>query len=180
MKTYKALQVDAATDDPISGKTVYWRMGVEWCTVLWQDFKFSTNELAKFTQYMADNDVANLTEERRKEISEKIKAKGVEWQLRNTVNSSIKTSNKIDSAIVELMDYNTQGTVDYSLLACEYLIENKGFGKKRLNKAIGSVYFLDALDCNTICQMRKDLFDKKRIWLELSKMDTEESGITVI
>lgn len=179
MKTYKALQADAESKDPIQAKTVYWRMGVEWCTVLWIDFKFSANELAKFTKYIADNDVTNMTEDRRLAIDEKLKAKGVEWGLKNSVPEKIKTNNSIDSAIADLMFYNTKATVDYSLLACEYLIERKGFGNKRLSKAIGSVYCMDALDARAIWQARKDLFERKGIWIELSEVDNKENAIVI-
>ena len=68
MRTYQALKKDAENKESISGKTVYWRMAVEWCTALWKEEKFSTNELAKFLQYIADNNVTELTEERREEI----------------------------------------------------------------------------------------------------------------
>ena len=63
-----ALKKDAENETSISSRTVYWRMGVEWCTVLWKDEKFSTNEIVKFVQYIKDNNVTELTEERRAEI----------------------------------------------------------------------------------------------------------------
>ena len=57
--------------------------------------------------------------------------------------------------------------MDYSLLACEYLIKQKGYAKKRLDRVVGDVYFLDSLSAKEIWDMRQDLFDNKGIWIDL-------------
>lgn len=173
MRTYAALKKDAQNEDSISGKTVYFRMGVVWCTTLWKEENFSTNELVKFQKYIKENDVTNLTEERRKEIQEKLYAKGIDWYLRNGTQKQ-KKKNEVDQAINDLEYYNSKACVDYSLLACEYLMLEKGFGKKRLDRVIGNIYYLDNIKSVIICQMRKDLFDNKGIWIELTSGDFPE------
>ena len=168
MRTYATLKKDAENNTSITGNTVYWRMGVEWCTALWKEENFSTNELAKFVQYIKDNDVTELTEERREEVRNAIGEKGTDWLLKNTVTPQ-KMKNAVDQAINDLDFYNNKASVDYSLLACEYLIKFKGYGKKRLDRIIGDVYYLDSQKAELIWQMRQDLFDHKGIWIELGE-----------
>ena len=175
MRTYQALKKDAENKESISGKTVYWRMAVEWCTALWKEEKFSTNELAKFLQYIADNHVTELTEERREEIRKAIGGKGADWILKNTV-IPCKKKNAVDQAVNDLEFYNTKACVDYSLLACEYLITQKGYAKKRLDRVIGNVYYLDNLTADLVWKMRQELFDQKGIWVELGKDDIPEDA----
>lgn len=175
MRVYQAYKKDILSEDSIAYKTVYFRMGVVWCVTLWKEEKFSTNELVKFQKYIKENDVTNITEERRKEIQEKLYAKGVDWYLRNSVQQQ-KMKNDIDQVINDLEYYNTKASVDYSLLACEYLIDYKGYGKKRLDRVIGDVYHLDNVKSSVICEMRKDLFDSKGIWIELTSGDFPEDA----
>lgn len=125
MRVYQAYKKDILSENSIAYKTVYFRMGVVWCVTLWKEEKFSTNELVKFQKYIKENDVTNITEERRKEIQEKLNAKGVDWYLRNSVQQQ-KMKNDIDQVINDLEYYNTKASVDYSLLACEYLVDSKG------------------------------------------------------
>ena len=171
MKTYAAMKKDTEQGTDFRNKTAYWRMGVEWSAVLWKEEKFSTNEIAKFLQYIMSHNVTELSEERREEIRKMLGSK-VDWTLRNTVTRSNKGS-RIDRAVNELAYYNTKTSVDYSLLACEYLITQKGYARKRLDRVIGNVHFLDGLDAGMVITMRQDLFDNKGIWIELDG-DTPE------
>ena len=175
MKTYAAMKKDAEQGTSIQNNIAYWGMGVIWCATLWKEENFSTNELVKFLQYIKDNDVTELTEERREEIREAIGSKGVEWILKNTVTLQ-KKKNAVDQAINELTYHNTKVSVDYSLLACEYLIKHKGYAKKRLNRVIGDVYYLDGMPSEMIGQLRQELFDNKGIWIELGKDDIPDGA----
>ena len=164
LRTHQALKKEQEQGTELNRQMVYFRMGVEWSAVLWKEEKFSTNEIAKFLQYIADN-VTELSEQRREEIRGLLDGK-VEWTLKNTVVMG-KNRSIIDKEYNELEYYNTQVSVDYSMLACEYLIKQKGYATKRLNRVIGDVYFLDSLSAKEIWQMRQDLFDNKGIWIDL-------------
>lgn len=175
MRVYQAYKKDIARDDSIAYKTVYFRMGVVWCVTLWKEEKFSTNELVKFQKYIKENDVTNVSEERRKEIQDKLYAKGVDWYLSNGVQKQ-KKKHDIDQTINDLESFYAKVSVEYSLLACEYLMEHKGFGKKRLDRVIGNIYLLDNIKTAILCEMRKDLFDNKGIWIELTSGDYSEEA----
>lgn len=164
LRTHQALKKEQEQGTELNRQMVYFRMGVEWSAVLWKEEKFSANEIAKFLQYIADN-VTELSEQRREEIRGLLDGK-VEWTLKNTVVIG-KNRSVIDKEYNELKYYNTQVSVDYSLLACEYLIKQKGYAKKRLDRVVGDVYFLDSLSAKEIWDMRQDLFDNKGIWIDL-------------
>ena len=164
LRTHQALKKEQEQGTELNRQMVYFRMGVEWSAVLWKEEKFSANEIAKFLQYIADN-VTELSEQRREEIRGLLGGK-VEWTLKNTVVMR-KNRSAIDQEYNELEYYNTQVSVDYSLLACEYLIKQKGYAKKRLDRVVGDVYFLDSLSAKEIWDMRQDLFDNKGIWIDL-------------
>ena len=164
LRTHQALKKEQEQGTELNRQMVYFRMGVEWSAVLWKEEKFSANEIAKFLQYIADN-VTELSEQRREEIQGLLDGK-VEWTLKNTVVMR-KNRSIIDKEYNELEYYNTQVSVDYSLLACEYLIKQKGYAKKRLDRVVGDVYFLDSLSAKEIWDMRQDLFDNKGIWIDL-------------
>ena len=164
LRTHQALKKEQEQGTELNRQMVYFRMGVEWSAVLWKEEKFSANEIAKFLQYIADN-VTELSEQRREEIRGLLDGK-VEWTLKNTVVMR-KNRSTIDQEYNELEYYNTQVSVDYSLLACEYLIKQKGYAKKRLDRVAGDVYFLDSLSAKEIWDMRQDLFDNKGIWIDL-------------
>ena len=164
LRTHQALKKEQEQGTELNRQMVYFRMGVEWSAVLWKEEKFSANEIAKFLQYIADN-VTELSEQRREEIRGLLDGK-VEWTLKNTVVMR-KNRSIIDKEYNELEYYNTQVSVDYSLLACEYLIKQKGYAKKRLDRVVGDVYFLDSLSAKEIWDMRQDLFDNKGIWIDL-------------
>lgn len=172
--TYQALKKDWQQGKEINRKTAYWRMGVEWSTVLWKEEKFSTNSIAVFLQYIVDNDVTELPEKRRDEIRQMLGDR-VEWTLKNTVTQEKKGS-VIDQAVNELEFYNTKVCVDYSLLACEYLIKHKGYAKKRLDRVIGAVYYTDGLDASVIWAMRQELFESKGIWIDLDGEEPPEGA----
>lgn len=175
MRTYAAMKKDVELGTCIQNNVAYWTMGVVWCATLWKEENFSTNELVKFLQYIKDNDVTELTEEHREEIRSAIGSKGAEWILKNTVTLQ-KKKNAVDQALNELTYHNTKVSVDYSLLACEYLIKHKGYAKKRLNRVIGDVYYLDGMPSEMIGQLRQELFDNKGIWIELGKDDIPEGA----
>ena len=65
IQTYQALKKDEEQGNEISRKTVYWRSAVIWSVALWQNEKFSANEIADFLQYIVSNGVTDLPEERR-------------------------------------------------------------------------------------------------------------------
>ena len=165
IQTYQALKKDEELGNEISRKTVYWRSAVIWSVALWQNEKFSANEIADFLQYIVSNGVTDLPDERREEIRKMLGDK-VDWSFRNTVTVPNK-GNLIDQSVRELEYYNTKVYVDYSLLACEYLMKHKGYARKRLNRVVGNVMFLDRLDASTVWDMRQDLFDRKGIWIDL-------------
>ena len=173
LRTHQALKKEQEQGTELNRQMVYFRMGVEWSAVLWKEEKFSANEIAKFLQYIADN-VTELSEQRREEIRGLLDGK-VEWTLKNTVVMR-KNRNAIDQEYNELEYYNTQVSVDYSLLACEYLIKQKGYAKKRLDRVVGDVYFLDSLSAKEIWDMRQDLFDNKGIWIDLDGDEPPEDA----
>ena len=173
LRTHQALKKEQEQGTELNRQMVYFRMGVEWSAVLWKEEKFSANEIAKFLQYIADN-VTELSEQRREEIRGLLDGK-VEWTLKNTVVMR-KNRSAIDQEYNELEYYNTQVSVDYSLLACEYLIKQKGYAKKRLDRVVGDVYFLDSLSAKEIWNMRQDLFDNKGIWIDLDGDEPPEDA----
>ena len=173
LRTHQALKKEQEQGTELNRQMVYFRMGVEWSAVLWKEEKFSANEIAKFLQYIADN-VTELSEQRREEIRGLLDGK-VEWTLKNTVVMR-KNRSAIDQEYNELEYYNTQVSVDYSLLACEYLIKQKGYAKKRLDRVVGDVYFLDSLSAKEIWDMRQDLFDNKGIWIDLDGDEPPEDA----
>lgn len=173
LRTHQALKKEQEQGTELNRQMVYFRMGVEWSAVLWKEEKFSANEIAKFLQYIADN-VTELSEQRREEIRCLLDGK-VEWTLKNTVVMR-KNRSAIDQEYNELEYYNTQVSVDYSLLACEYLIKQKGYAKKRLDRVVGDVYFLDSLSAKEIWDMRQDLFDNKGIWIDLDGDEPPEDA----
>ena len=173
IRTSRAMKKDAGREDSITWKTVFFRMNVVWCMALWKDEKFSQNDMVDFLQYVRSENYDDFKKNRRKEVQDKLQGKGVDWEIReNRVYNG--RNNAIDNQVRELMKYNTEVSVDYCLLACEYLIDHKGYGKKRLNRVIGNVHFMDALDSLTIVQMRKDIFDHKGIWIELTEHELPE------
>ena len=173
LRTHQALKKEQEQGTELNRQMVYFRMGVEWSAVLWKEEKFSANEIAKFLQYIADN-VTELSEQHREEIRGLLDGK-VEWTLKNTVVMR-KSRSAIDQEYNELEYYNTQVSVDYSLLACEYLIKQKGYAKKRLDRVVGDVYFLDSLSAKEIWDMRQDLFDNKGIWVALDGDEPPEDA----
>ena len=173
LRTHQALKKEQEQGTELNRQMVSFRMGVEWSAVLWKEEKFSANEIAKFLQYIADN-VTELSEQRREEIRGLLDGK-VEWTLKNTVVMR-KNRSAIDQEYNELKYYNTQVSVDYSLLACEYLIKQKGYAKKRLDRVVGDVYFLDSLSAKEIWDMRQDLFDNKGIWIDLDGDEPPEDA----
>ena len=173
LRTHQALKKEQEQGTELNRQMVYFRMGVEWSAVLWKEEKFSANEIAKFLQYIADN-VTELSEQRREEIRGLLDGK-VEWTLKNT-GVMRKNRSIIDKEYNELEYYNTQVSVDYSLLACEYLIKQKGYAKKRLDRVVGDVYFLDSLSAKEIWDMRQDLFDNKGIWIDLDGDEPPEDA----
>ena len=173
LRTHQALKKEQEQGTELNRQMVYFRMGVEWSAVLWKEEKFSANEIAKFLQYIADN-VTELSEQRREEIRGLLDGK-VEWTLKNTVVMR-KNRSAIDQEYNELEYYNTQVSVDYSLLACEHLIKQKGYAKKRLDRVVGDVYFLDSLSAKEIWDMRQDLFDNKGIWIDLDGDEPPEDA----
>lgn len=165
---YKAVQKD---NKDLRYKTVYWRMGVTWCVTLWKEEGFSANGLVEFMKYINEHDVNNLGEERRQEIR-KMLGKKVDWTLKNQTGKA-RTNNEMDVIVNKLMYYNTEISVDYSLLACEFLMKHKGYSTKRLNRVIGDILWLDHTDTQTIITMRQQLFDAKGVWIAL---DQEQPG----
>lgn len=172
MRTYAALKKEEQRGTELNKKVSYWRMGVEWSSVLWKEEKWSANEIAKLLEYVNTHDVTDLPEERREEIRDMLGDR-VDWTLRNCVNQGRKCKNAVDQAINDLAYYNTKTSVDYSLLVCEYLITKKGYGKKRLNRVIGCVYYADAQEAEIVMWLRQDLYENKGIWIELDG-DTPE------
>ena len=173
LRTHQALKKEQEQGTELNRQMVYFRMGVEWSAVLWKEEKFSANEIAKFFLFFA-NKVTELSEQRREEIRGLLDGK-VEWTLKNTVVMR-KNRSAIDQEYNELKYYNTQVSVDYSLLACEYLIKQKGYAKKRLDRVVGDVYFLDSLSAKEIWDMRQDLFDNKGIWIDLDGDEPPEDA----
>ena len=102
----------------------------------------------------------------------------VDWSFRNTVTVPNK-GNLIDQSVRELEYYNTKVYVDYSLLACEYLMKQKGYARKRLDRVVGNVMFLDRLDAGTVWDMRQDLFERRGIWIDLNGDEPPEDARVV-
>lgn len=174
LKTSNALKKDAESKDSIAWKTVFFRMNVIWCVSLWKDEKFSQNELVDFLKHVRSYNLDEFKKNRRKIVQEKLEKKGIDWVIKETSFYS-KAKSEMDTQVIELMKYNTEVTVDYSLLACEYLIDKKKFGKKRLNRVMGNVYYLDNFDSVKIVKLRKELYDKKGLWIELYENELSET-----
>lgn len=178
LRTHEALKKDSEQGHNLQEKTVFWRMGVIWTTVLWREEKFSAPALAKFLQHMANSDMQELSEQRKDEINE-ILGEKCDIFLKNQIADNHHKS-AIDRRVNELVRYNTEICVNYSLIAVEYLIKNKKYGKKRLYRVLGDVYYLDTTQtAKVLWNMRKDLFETKGIWVSLDDDDKPE-GITQI
>lgn len=173
LKTGQALKKDAERKDNIAWKTVFFRMNVIWCVSLWKDEKFSQKELVDFLTYVRSFNLDDFKKNRRNVVQEKLKSKGIDWVI-NETGFNTKVKSEIDKMVVALMRYNTEATVDYSLVACEYLMDKKGFGRKRLNRVIGNVYYLDNFASTEIVKLRKELYNAKGIWIELCENEMTE------
>lgn len=177
LRVHEALKEDTEKGYNLQEKTVFWRMGVIWTTVLWKEENFSTPELARFLQHMADSDLHDLTEERRAKINTMLDER-TELRLKNqTVRKNYK--NKIDDEVNRLENYNSEVCVNYSLLAIEYLIQ-KGYGKKRLCRVLGDVYNLDLQPAKILWNARQDIYESKGIWISLEDSDRPAETTTVI
>lgn len=175
MRVYECLKKDEARGKNVRGNTAYWRLGVEWAATAWKIFNMSGPEILKLVEYVNAR-VLDVTDSKREEINKLIGSKGCDWKLKNMANEYTKTrsNNYVDLAVRQLEYHNTQVAVDYSLIAFEYVINNKNFGKKRLDKAIDSVYYLDALPAAKVWELRQELYEKKRIWIQLDDEQPEE------
>ena len=171
MRAYESLKKTKADGTEINERTPYWRMGVEWSYTLWKIEKWSANEIAKLLSYVAEHDVTDLSEERREEIRALMQDK-VRWCLKN--RAVVHNKNGVDNAIEQNQWNCTRIIVDYCLLACEYLVTEKGYSTKRLNRVMDNVYALDNQNAVQVCNMRKELFDHKGIWIDLNGDMPEE------
>ncbi len=177
LRVHELLKEDKEKGYNLQEKTVFWRMGVIWTTVLWKEENFSTPKLARFLQHMADSDLHDLTEERRAKINTMLDER-TELRLKNqTVRKNYK--NKIDDEVNRLENYNSEVCVNYSLLAVEYLIQ-KGYGKKRLYRVLGDVYNLDLQPAQILWNARQDIYESKGIWISLEDGDRPAGTTTVI
>lgn len=172
LKTYNAVKRDEELKMGLCGNAAYWRAGVLWSVVLWKIYNFSAREISEALEHVMQ-EVTELSEDRREEIREKLDKTNCEWILKNTVTLKNYKSN-IDRVYNELEYYNTETSVNYSLLIAEYLMNEKGFRKKRLDRAFKNVFILDMEKTSTICDMQKDLFDHKGIWINLNDEDKVE------
>lgn len=168
MKVHQALKTDNQMGDDLQHKAIYWRMAVIWGLCLWQEENFSAGELTKVYQYVNSHNVTDLGEPKREEIRKMLSDKKVEWLLKDRSSMSKKgLQNSMDRAIDEMNIHNTRVCVDYSLLVCEYLIKNERFGRKRLNRDLADIYYLDdKMSAKDLENARKEIYDKKGIWLE--------------
>lgn len=171
MRAYESLKKTKADGTEINERAPYWRMGVEWSYTLWKIEKWSANEIAKLLSYVAEHDVTDLSEERREEIRALMQDK-VRWCLKN--RAVVHNKNGVDNAIEQNQWNCTRIIVDYCLLACEYLVTEKGYSTKRLNRVMDNVYALDNQNAVQVCNMRKELFDHKGIWIDLNGDMPEE------
>lgn len=173
MRAYESLKKTKADGTEINERAPYWRMGVEWSYTLWKIEKWSANEIAKLLSYVAEHDVTDLSEERREEIRALMQDK-VRWCLKN--RAVVHNKNGVDNAIEQNQWNCTRIIVDYCLLACEYLVTEKGYSTKRLNRVMDNVYAYDNQCAVQVCNMRKELFDHKGIWIDLNGDMPEEVG----
>lgn len=159
---YEVLKKD---QNEINKKQAFYRMGVEWSTVLWKEEKWSTNAIAEFLKYINTHNVADLPEERRNELK-KILDERTDWTIESSVQR-IKQKNAVDEAVNEFRYIATQDKVNYCLLSFEYLIAH-GYARKRINRIIKSIFFYEKASPREIGKMRMELFDHKGVWIELS------------
>lgn len=164
VRAYEALKRTKADGTEINERAPYWRMGVTWSYTLWKIENWSANEIAKLLSYVSSHEVTDLSEERRNEIQDMLRDK-VRWRLEN--RAVVRSKNGVDSAIERNQQNCTRISVDYCLLACEYLMTEKGYSTKRLNRVMDNVYAYDNQCAVQICNMRKELFDHKGIWIDL-------------
>lgn len=164
IRVHEALKKD---DKDLKTKTVAWRNGVQWGCTLYLSEKFSIPELAKFFRYMRSKDSEEITEARKQEIDDLLKNKKVPWRIYNTLPKHIKGS-AIEQEVHAQDYYNTMQANRYGMLACEYLMKNKGYGEKRLTRVIASVLRMDKEPARVIWNARQDFFDSTGIWIELS------------
>lgn len=172
LKIYNAVQNDYARNenDRVCGTASYWRTSVEWAYILWKLEKLSTNDISNMIQYVNSN-MEGMTEEHRGKINKMMEH--CDWYLHN-MSTKKKCKNIIDQTYNDIEYYNTMTCVDYSLLACEWLITNKHFGKKRLDRDLAEIFRIDLNSVTFIFELRDELYKKKKIWLELNKQDSED------
>lgn len=172
LRTYKAVQKDYSRheNDRVCGTASYWRTGVEWAYVLWKLERLSTNDISNMIQYVNAN-IEDMTEEHRGKINKMMEH--CDWYLVNTSKKK-KCKNAIDQTCNDIDYYNAEMCVDYSLLVCEWLITNKHFGHKRLDRDLVEIFRIDLSSLTFIFGLRDELYKKKKIWLELNKQDSED------
>lgn len=172
IRIHQALKKDInrCNREQIAGNAAFWRASVEWVYVLWQQDRLNVTTLKKILEY-AVNNYAELTEDRRKEIRQKMK--GCNWVLKNTAKRK-KCKNAIDQSWNDLEYFNTEVSVDFSLLVCEWLIDKKKYRPEQVDRACEEMLYIDAFPIEKIYEMRKLIYKHKNIWISLNEEDTEE------
>ena len=176
---FEAMKRDIQNDVGMRGKVVYWRSHIEWGKTLIEQEHLSANDVKEMYQYILKNDLVDFPEERKEEIRNLMKEKKCDIIIRVMLPEKQKRKDMINSTIHELEYYNTNISVNYALLASEYLIRKKGFAKKRLERVLISVYYLDKLDAYDMMRYRDELYEKRGIFIDIG-VDEIPDGAEII
>ena len=173
LKSYKVFKRDEETGKDIRIKTAYWVNNVIWVFTLWQDEKFSRKAILEFLDYVSTNNTSDMDKTRRDELRAFLATKVDDFTFKN-VTKRRRHENAVDDVVYRLEYHNVEVSVDYALLACEWLIKNKGYASKRLHRVCGSVLYLDNQPMEVKVALRKDIYEGLGMWIELSEDDKPE------
>ena len=169
LKSAKQLEICHKEDDYSYLDVPYFRMHIQYLTTLWMDEKFSIPKLTDFLQYMNKN-IWDIDDTKRKQINERLRSKyeGKKYNVIQFANqmTKVKANGRYVNLVLDAEKENTQICVDYSLIACDYLM-NHGYGPKRLSRVTGSVYCLDHLNLYQVIDMRNDMYKRIGMWVPL-------------
>lgn len=172
IRIHQALKKDLSKCDreQLSGNVAFWRASVEWIYVLWKQEKMNVVSLQKMLEYTVNN-YAELTEERRCEIREKMQE--CSWILKNRVVRK-KCKNAIDQTWNDMEYFNTEVSVNFSLLVCEWLIDKKKYKPQQIDRACELLMLIDTYPVEKVYAMRQIIYKHKGIWIQLNEEDTEK------
>ena len=171
LRTHRTLQrdINREKDKQLVSNAAFCRVSVEWTYVLWKQEKMRVDTLKKVLDY-AVNNYASMTDDRREEIREKMKGN---WIFKNMAVRR-KCKNAVDQSRNDLQFFNTQVSVDYSLLVVEWLIEQRKYTPEQIDIVCNAYLYVDTFPIEKVYTMRHLIYKYKNIWIELNPDDTKE------